>query len=247
MSDPLPISDLSRLQLDVAARLDAHLPYVAITAVNPLDAGEAVRIQTRIDQQLAGLVEKNGKAGLAALVLVPELSAGDVNLPGPQLRVTVTVRIIENPLVNRGAAGARVLPEEAADLALALLHHWAPRLGMMFVPAEDAALTQVEIKDKIAWDVRVVSAWPRPVRPQMSRPVIEVAEETGMITLTAQAGAAIHYTLDGSYPTAASTLYEAPFSPGIEGPFTLRAIAVQEGYLDSAPRSEALTGSHEGE
>lgn len=44
-------------------------------------------------------------------------------------------------------------------------------------------------------------------------------------------GATIHYTLDGSAPSANSPVYTSPFT--LDSSATLRAIAVKDGYLDS--------------
>ena len=53
------------------------------------------------------------------------------------------------------------------------------------------------------------------------------------ISITAEKGSAIHYTLDGSDPTAASALYTGPFS--VDGlSVTVRAIAIRNDYFDSA-------------
>lgn len=48
---------------------------------------------------------------------------------------------------------------------------------------------------------------------------------------TATAGAAIRYTLDGSTPTAAATLYTAPFE--VAADTTVKAVAFLDGYADS--------------
>ena len=128
---PVSPSILQQLQEDIAARLGANsaFTYVPITVVNPLDEDEATLIQTRIDEQLSGYITKAGKAGLACLVLVPELTARNPDLPGPQLDAEIIIRVIENPLVNRGADGVQVTPEEQAMTVLGLLHLWSPKGG----------------------------------------------------------------------------------------------------------------------
>ena len=55
---------------------------------------------------------------------------------------------------------------------------------------------------------------------------------TTEVTITAQEGAAIYYTLDGSTPTEESTRYTEPFS--ISETTTVKALAIAENYLPSA-------------
>lgn len=50
--------------------------------------------------------------------------------------------------------------------------------------------------------------------------------------------ASIYYTLDGTTPSSAKTLYTAPFVLGTTA--TLKAIAIQSGYTNSAVLSEAI-------
>jgi len=60
------------------------------------------------------------------------------------------------------------------------------------------------------------------------------------ITLaTATSGATIHYTTDGSTPTAASTQYPGPFT--LSSDATVKAIAVKSGMADSAIASASFT------
>ena len=56
------------------------------------------------------------------------------------------------------------------------------------------------------------------------------------VTITADTGAAIYYTIDGQNPTAASTPYNGPFS--ITGSKTIKAIAVETGKLISLVASQ---------
>ena len=59
------------------------------------------------------------------------------------------------------------------------------------------------------------------------------------VTISAEAGASIHYTLDGSMPTAASVLYTAPIV--LTETATVKAIAVREDYFDSPIASCSVT------
>jgi hypothetical protein len=61
-----------------------------------------------------------------------------------------------------------------------------------------------------------------------------------VVTITcATAGASIYFTLDGSTPTSASTLYTAPFT--ILATTTVKAIGIMSGYSDSAVASAVFT------
>ena len=59
------------------------------------------------------------------------------------------------------------------------------------------------------------------------------------VTISAETGAAIYYTLDGSMPTAASVLYTAPIV--LTETATIKAIAVREDYFDSPVASCSVT------
>ena len=59
------------------------------------------------------------------------------------------------------------------------------------------------------------------------------------VTLSANSGSTIHYTLDGSLPTLSSPLYTGPIV--VSATTTLNAIAVQSGFLTSAVATATYT------
>jgi hypothetical protein len=80
--------------------------------------------------------------------------------------------------------------------------------------------------------------------PTAAAPAITPAAGTYTLPVTVTmtdttAGASIYYTLNGTTPTAASTLYTAPFA--LSGPVTVEAIAVASGYTNSTVTSNAYT------
>ena len=62
--------------------------------------------------------------------------------------------------------------------------------------------------------------------------------DTAIISITAEAGADIHFTLDGSAPTASSPLYEEPFA--LTEQAAIRAIAVKDDCFDSPEATLAV-------
>ena len=81
-------------------------------------------------------------------------------------------------------------------------------------------------------------------RETVATPVIDPASGTvasgSQVTITCgTSGAVIHYTLDGSAPTAGSTTYTDPIT--LTATKTIKAIAVKAGYKDSAVATANLT------
>ena len=67
-----------------------------------------------------------------------------------------------------------------------------------------------------------------------------IEKESATITITSEEGAEIHYTTDGSMPTAQSPLYTRPFvADGMS--VTIKAIATRDNYFDSAITSFTFT------
>ena len=59
-------------------------------------------------------------------------------------------------------------------------------------------------------------------------------EESTQVTMSAEEGASIHYTLDGSTPTSASTLYSGPVT--LSNTTTVKAIAIKDGVSSTVAR-----------
>ncbi|MDE6334057.1 MAG: chitobiase/beta-hexosaminidase C-terminal domain-containing protein, partial [Muribaculaceae bacterium] len=75
--------------------------------------------------------------------------------------------------------------------------------------------------------------------PKFSVAEGEVAEGTEVAITSATEGATIYYTVDGTNPTAASTVYSTPVV--INEALTIKAIAVKDGMDDSALATAAYT------
>ncbi|MBP5327360.1 MAG: chitobiase/beta-hexosaminidase C-terminal domain-containing protein, partial [Bacteroidales bacterium] len=70
-------------------------------------------------------------------------------------------------------------------------------------------------------------------------PVITADAAAGTATISATAGTTIHYTTDGSEPTTSSSSYSSSIS-GLSPMTTIKAIAVKDGWNNSAVASETL-------
>lgn len=79
-----------------------------------------------------------------------------------------------------------------------------------------------------------------PVAAPVISPASGTFPNTQIVTLTSStAGADIHFTVDGSFPTAASPVYSGPIT--LTATTTVKAYAAKSGMLDSAVQSATFT------
>ena len=69
-------------------------------------------------------------------------------------------------------------------------------------------------------------------------------EETTQVSMTGPTGSEIHYTLDGTVPTAESTLYEGPIT--LSETTTVKAIAIKDGVSSSVTSRTYTKGTNAG-
>ena len=69
-------------------------------------------------------------------------------------------------------------------------------------------------------------------------------EESTQVSMSAEAGASIYYTLDGTVPSAQSTLYSAPIT--LTDTTTVKAIAVKDGVSSSVTSRTYTKGGNAG-
>lgn len=111
---------LETTQADVLAILTA-VPSLADIHIMKEDEGDT---EARILKKLGTLTEgSTGKTGCVAVVMLPEVTDSEENLPGPPVSVEVKVQVIEQPVINRATSGSGVRSSEAALRVLAALHH----------------------------------------------------------------------------------------------------------------------------
>jgi hypothetical protein len=232
---------LQQFQIDVGAQV-ASMPLAANVPVfifRPRAALTAAETQSKIDGALNAITAKNGKAGLAATVLMPLLDTKEQELPGPYLHLECTVRVQENVMVNMGQNGTLVACEDFAIAVAQALHLWTPGGISGIVRCSKKTITpNGSFLPKVTYDVEVESELTNPAMGNTAPPVINVT--AGQVTLTSPApDAAVYYTLDGSTPfpstgeiVTAARLYNGPFAQPAEGTL-LRAQAFSAGNRGS--------------
>lgn len=232
-------SPLERLQLDLAARLEADAYFVdlPVTVIRPRAEESFATLQTKIDKALSGLIRKNGKGGAAVSVFMALAEPTDPNVPGPRLDYTITVRIEENPVLNMGANGTRKSCEEIALRTAQLLHLFNPGKGNVVTCA---ALRPVEVDGRVVYELDLTQKGGVAGLPKVATPVLAATSTVvgAEVTLScATVGAEILFTRDGSYPVpgvASTETYSAPFTIAAAG--TLRVAATCSGYAQSDVR-----------
>lgn len=132
---------LEVLQSDVLAVLKAT-PALALANVISDNEGD---IEAKVAKALSTLTATGGKNGLAVVVLLPEITEGEKNLPGPPLTVKLEVRVLENVLLNRAAAtGSLIRSSQAALTVLSTLQ--LRHMGDCLLYADKDPVSPVEVK-----------------------------------------------------------------------------------------------------
>lgn len=233
MPDPL-----QQAQLDLTARLRSSdlLTDLAIYDLRPRSAEEAAAIQDTINSALAGMVGPETRAGLTILVPVPLFEVDKPDVPAPVGEIVLSVQVLEQIMINEGAGGTGLSCEGAALTVLRLGHQLVLRPNQILF-ADGMRPLEVDREDwsaDVAWEVRFRVRGGFDPLPSCDLP--SIVNAAGEITITATtSGAAVYYTLDGSYPwhgNPAAALYDTPFAAPAAGT-SLRAIATKPGLADS--------------
>lgn len=248
--------DLQQLQLDVTSRLtaDSRFQYVQVINSRPRSAEDAVMIQGKIDNALAGLslylartagqtdeqweaaCAASGKSGLCLTVLMPELELPSPGMAGPALvEVVLTVRVTENPMINMGDGGTLITAEDAAVKVLQALHHWSPNGAQCFI-GDKKPVRPLEGGMNVLYDVVVRMPLGLGIPASAQPPKITEAA-TGFTATCATSGAAIWYTLDGTLPTPANGLLY-PESADEQITALVRAVAYASGLASSVAQKQ---------
>lgn len=143
---------LETLQADIHAVLRAT-PALALANVILNDAETT---DSKIENAIKTLTTTGGKRGLALVVLRPEITEGEKNLPGPPLTLKIEIQCVEQPLLNRGADGTNVRSSQAALNVLAALH--LRLLGSVMLYADKDPIKAVQVKTGYVSDAVTIYA-----------------------------------------------------------------------------------------
>lgn len=223
---------LTDLQTDLVEFLkaDEYLPDVVILNERTAD------IATEITNALSMVTEAQSKIGLAAIVLQIVGTAEFEGVPFTPLVLDISIRVLEDPTLNNHTG--KTAFSVARRIADALSHFAIVGRVSNLVPGKP---TIAPARDEIAPVAYEVHFQGREIdatnRSRVSIPSISPSSGSPPQTVTLStvtSGAAIYYTLDGSFPRsggATSVLYTAPIS--ITTPKTLRCAAYKTGSMAS--------------
>lgn len=188
--------------------------YVSVFAERPRDAEEMLSFQDEINRALAGHALRNGKAGLAVIVLLPEASVPQPHIPGPQADLVFKVHVLEDAITNEGDNGTGIPAEHLALTLLGLGHLFKAGTNQIFY-ADQQQLTPLSLdsaKTTASLGYEIAFRSPLAVTPISAAAAPSIAVAASVTLSSATSGAAIRYTLDGTFPGAEATLYSAPFA-----------------------------------
>lgn len=195
-----------------------------------------LRLAAELEISTLWQMPRNGKAGCGVLVNMPEVQVGHANLPGPEFVTTISFSVVEEPNLNFAPGGTQLSAEEVAQRVAELLHGYAGGNwgGALFakgaVVTPDTDFPEGLLAYKVTLNLRLV----RTQTARVATPTVSIDGENLTTLACATAGAAIYYTLDGSFPGSgnpAATLYSAPFTPEVGQ--ELRWAAYLSGLLPS--------------
>lgn len=202
------MSLIESIQPDLATKIVSESYFIDIAVAQVREE----RLQSEIDQALAGLRSKAGKIGAGIEILMPRIKTPNPNAPGPMCVLEQVFRVKENPAFNLGAQGTGKSAEAIALQILQILHGFSLDgvLGTFFA-APDALTPNRDFAPLVAYDVKLLANFPLQPLPKLSAPVLTAPG----LTVTLSGTGIIYFTLDGSLPgpgNAEAQIYTAPFA-----------------------------------
>lgn len=222
-------SILRALQESVAARLLAMPEFANIPVVPESVKDLETEVQTAVN-----------KMGLCVTVFTSKALRA---LPGPHQpyfeKIDVLVTVFENVPINRRPQNiGYVTGQEVAELCACYLHCWKPDEVNESFTVFDVVLGQLprDVAEMgiVSWNVPVSTQGGFAQTIPQVAPVVVDASNPSITATTTTEGAAIFYTLDGSFPAPRNPnaiLYTGPFTTDVGT--VIKAGAWLAGYLFS--------------
>ena len=175
------------------------------------------QLQSETYMATALTTPRNGCAGIAIIVEMPESACDEQNVPGPILDWMFPVWILENPQLNFARAisnaskGSGVACEQVMQIVFDEVHHYADERLSTFVPAPKSHVAAP--LGTVALGYRLMFRLQKAKNTQTLRTgqvKIIVGSNTVDFVCAADLLASIYYTLDGSFPgpsNSAAVLY----------------------------------------
>ena len=177
MSDTADLLEV--LQSDVFAVLK-NTPGLSTLNILADNAGD---IEARVIKSMGALTSIGGKNGLSIVVLRPEVTQAESNMPGPPLTLKVEVQCIEHVLFNRAAAtGTLVRSSQAALMVLRALGLCG--LGSRLLYADKDPIQPVPVKPGYVSDAVTVYCKVAGLEPA-AKPLAVQAEMAGILRFMA--------------------------------------------------------------
>jgi hypothetical protein len=244
-------SALRQLYEDIADRLAADHWFavrgITVLTERPRVASVEGEMEHSLDKIIAILTGADAQASKHGVVVVVQMPTGHVrtpNVPRPYFDlVRVQVLVLENPLVNYLATGTNSSAEEIAERILAVCHQFNAALVNNTLVADEQALVPVPAEIAgvgiVGYSVNFRTSFALADAARVATPSITVAD--GLVSIAcATAGAALWYTVDGSYPwegNETATEYAGPFDePGAGALLRVGGFAAEHAPSDVAAR-----------
>lgn len=227
---------IANVAADIAARLAADAYFIDITVITDRKGD----INTEVQKAIGPVASKGGKSGVCVIVTQPVGTVSEPSIPASMLDLDISVRVLENVVINTGSGGTGKSAASIARAIVAILHLYnSPGICGLIHPSKPTIIPVAS--PVLTYDVQFIaqekpmdSSWQNfkcmPVSDSLSSENLPTT-----VTLTCPTpGATIRYTLDGSYPAsanAAAHVYAAPFQ--ITTAAALRLVATKSGLIDS--------------
>ena len=193
-------SILYRLQTDVAAIL-AFVP--GLSGANVL-IDDTADIETRVLKALGTITPVSGKIGMVCIVMQPEVTGSEKNLPGTVIQIKMDVQVIEQVTLNRGTGGTLIRSDAAALRVLGALH--LANLGDVLLYSDKDAISPLPAKPGFQSHLVTVHARLDGIPLPAKCADVSATVVNGSLVLACSTPlSGVWYSTDGTFPSPANT------------------------------------------